>query len=346
MKLDDLRIAVVGTGAVGGSVAADLVRAGLDATLIDQWPDHVSAMNAHGLTVHLPTETQVTPVRALHVCQVAEVREPFDIVLTAVKSYDTRWVAELMRPLLKPDSVFVGLQNGMTIDDCAEIVGSERTIGCVLGIAANMREPGVITRQVAPADTWFSVGTLDGQPTERLDQVAAVLAHAAVTEVTDDIRSAKWMKLIANIPEMLPSGLLGVPLLEAANMPGIRPVMDAMSREAYALAIDLGITMLPSLGIAAEDVPDSDQYSLDLLDRVLSHFSRPDTRVAVLQDWEKGRRAELDAFSGYIVATSAARGERAPVNEAVLRLAERVEQGDLVPSPENAPHLIAALYAA
>lgn len=346
MKLDDLRIAVVGTGAVGGSVAADLVRAGLDATLIDQWPDHVSAMNAHGLTVHLPAETQVTPVRALHVCQVAEVREPFDIVLTAVKSYDTRWVAELMRPLLKPDSVFVGLQNGMTIDHCAEIMGSERTIGCVLGIAANMREPGVITRQVAPADTWFSVGTLDGQPTERLDQVAAVLAHAAVTEVTDDIRSAKWMKLIANIPEMLPSGLLGVPLLEAAHMPGIRPVMDAMSREAYALAIDLGITMLPSLGIAAEDVPDSDQYSLDLLDRVLSHFSKPDTRVAVLQDWEKGRRAELDAFSGYVVATSAARGERAPVNEAVLRLAERVEQGDLVPSPENAPHLIAALYAA
>ncbi|MBR21181.1 MAG: hypothetical protein CMF57_01850 [Leifsonia sp.] len=345
MKLDDLRIAVVGTGAVGGSVAADLVRAGLDATLIDQWPDHVTAMNAHGLTVHLPTETQVTPVRALHVCQVAEVREPFDIVLTAVKSYDTRWVAELMRPLLKPDSVFVGLQNGMTIDDCAEIVGPERTIGCVLGIAANMREPGVITRQVAPADTWFSVGTLDGQPTERLDQVAAVLAHAAVTEVTDDIRSAKWMKLIANIPEMLPSGLLGVPLLEAAHMPGIRPVMDAMSREAYALAIDLGITMLPSLGIAAEDVPNSDQYSLDLLDRVLSHFSKPDTRVAVLQDWEKGRRAELDAFSGYVVATSAARGERAPVNEAVLRLAERVEQGDLVPSPENAPHLIAALYA-
>ena len=225
-------------------------------------------------------------------------------------------------------------------------MGAERTIGCVLGIAANMREPGVITRQVAPADTWFSVGTLDGQRTERLDQVAAVLAHAAVTEVTDDIRSAKWMKLIANIPEMLPSGLLGVPLLEAAHMPGIRPVMDAMSREAYALAIDLGITMLPSLGIAAQDVPDSDLYSLDLLDRVLSHFSKPDTRVAVLQDWEKGRRAELDAFSGYIVATSAARGERAPVNEAVLRLAERVEQGELAPSPENAPQLIAALYAA
>lgn len=346
MTLDQLRIAIVGAGAVGGSVAADLIRAGLDVTVVDQWPAHVEAMRTNGLTVHLPTETQVTPLPALHLCQVAELREPFDVVLTGVKTYDTRWVAELMRPLMKPDAVFVGLQNGMTIDHVAEIVGSERTIGCVLGIAANLRTPGIIVRQVAPADTWFSVGTMEGGSTERLDQVAEVLAHAAQVVVTDDIRSAKWMKLIANIPEMLPSGLLGVPLLEAAQMPRIRPVMDAMSREAYALAIDLGITMLPSLGIAAEDVPDSDQYSLDLLDRVLSHFSKPDTRVAVLQDWEKGRRAELDAFSGYIVGKRAEIGGSAPVNEQILRLSERVERGELIPAPENAPLLMSALEAA
>ncbi len=345
MSSERVKIAVVGAGAVGGSVAADLIRAGLDVTVIDQWPAHVEVMRTRGLTVHLETETQVTPVPALHLCQVAELRQPFDLVFTGVKSYDTRWVAELMKPLMRPDSVFVGLQNGMTIDHVAEIVGTDRTIGCVLGIAANLRTPGTIVRQVTPAETWFSVGTLDGVGIERLDQVAAVLAHAAEIVVTDDIRSAKWMKLIANIPEMLPSGLLGVPLLEAAHMPGIRAVMDAMSREAYALAIELGITMLPSLGITADDMPDSDQYSLDLLDRVLSHFSKPDTRVAVLQDWEKGRRAELDAFSGYIVAKRAELGGSSPVNEQILRLSERVERGELTPSPENAPLLMAALDA-
>ncbi len=340
MDLSGLRIAIVGTGAVGASVAADLIAAGLDVTAIDQWPSHVDAMRERGLTVHLPTETRVTPVPALHLCQVAELRTPFDIVFTSVKTYDTRWVAELMLPLLRDDGVFVGLQNGMTIDAVADVVGAERTIGCVLGIAANMWEPGVVTRQVSAADTWFAVGTLHGARTERLEQVAAVLRHAAHVEVVDDIRAAKWMKLIANIPEMLPSGILGLPLLAAAQYPGVRPVMDAMSGEAYALAIDLGIAMQPSLGIAADDVPDSDQYALDLLDRVLSHFSQPDTRVAVLQDWEKGRRAELDAFSGYIVAMRAERGGQAPVNEAVLRLAQRVERGELVPSPDNAPLLI------
>ena len=342
MERSGIRIAVVGTGANGASIGADLIRAGLDVTFIEQWPAHVEAMRANGLTVHLPDETQVTPVEAYHLCQVAELRTTFDVVFTSVKTYDTRWVCELVKPIIRDDSVVVGLQNGMTIDDVSDILGAHRSIGAVLGIAANMHEPGVVVRQVPPSGTWFTVGTMDGRRTERLDQVAAALSHAGVTEVTDDIRSSKWMKLIANIPEMLPSAILGVPLLTAVGIDGVRPVMDAASREAYALATDLGIRMLPVLGKTADEIPDSEQYALDLLQAVLDRFSLPDTRVAVLQDWEKGRRAELDAFSGYIVAKRAELGGRAPVNEAILRLAERIEAGELVPSPGNAPLLVDA----
>jgi hypothetical protein len=82
--------------------------------------------------------------------------------------------------------------------------------------------------------------------------------------------------------------------------------MDQASREAYAVAKALGVTFMPSLGITADEMPDSEQYALDLLDAVLARFSKPTTRVAVLQDWDKGRRAELDAFSGYVVK----KGER------------------------------------
>jgi len=346
MDLSRLRIAVVGTGANGASIGADLIRAGLDVTFIEQWPAHVEAMRADGLTVHLPDETQVTPVDAYHLCQVAEMRTTFDLVFTSVKTYDTRWVCELMKPVMRDDSVMVGLQNGMTIDAVAEILGAHRSIGAVLGIAANMFEPGIVVRQVPPSGTWFTVGTMDGRSTERLQQVAAALAHAGVTEASDDIRASKWMKLIANIPEMLPSAILGVPLLTAVGLEGVRPVMDAASREAYALAIDLGIRMRPIFGRAADEMPDTDQYALELLDAVLAHYSLPDTRVAVLQDWDKGRRAELDAFNGYIVAKRVEIGGRAPVNEAILRLAERIEAGELSPSPDNAGLLVEAASAA
>ena len=340
------RIAVLGAGANGASIGADMTRAGLDVTLIDQWTKHVDAMQTDGLTVTMPDREEHTDVQAFHLCQVAEIKEPFDIVFISTKTYDTRWHVELIKPLLHEESVVVGLQNGMTIDTVADVVGEHRSIGAVLGIAANMFEPGRVQRQVPPEGTWFTVGTMDGRRTQQLEAVGEALSHAGTVEVSDDIRSSKWMKLIANIPEMLPSAILDMPLLSAVGIDDMRDVMDQVSREAYDLAIEAGITMLPIFGKTADEVPDDSQYALDLLDKVLESYSLPDTRVAVLQDWMKGRRAELDAFNGYLVDLAAQLGHTVPVNEAILRIGERIEAGELVPSAENAKLLREALQTA
>ena len=345
MAAKDLRYALVGSGAVGSSLGSDMIEAGLDVTLIDPWAPHVEAMKADGLTINYQTGSKNFAVNARHVYEVAELRGTFDVVFTAVKTYDTRWVAELMKPLMREDSSFVGLQNGMTIDVSADILGAKRSIGCVLGIAANMPTPGIVNREFDKTETWLSVGEVSGEMTDRLRDVHEALSHAAHVEMTDDIRSAKWMKLLANIPEMLPSAILGVPLIEAANTEGVREVMDQMSREAYALAIDLGITMQPTLGLTADQVPDSDQYAINLLDVILTSYSRPGTKVAVLQDWLKGRRAEIDAFSGYIVSKNEELGKDAPVNRAVVEIGRRIESGELKPSPENRELFLSALQA-
>ena len=337
-----MRVALCGAGSVGASLSADMINAGVDVTVIDPWAPHVEAIRASGLTVNTPSGVEHTDFHPLHVFEVAEQHRTFDIVFSGVKSYDTRWVAELMKPLMGPDSVFVGTQNGMTIDDVSDILGPERTVGCVVGIAANMPKPGVINREVPREGTWLSVGSLEGPITRKVEQVHELLSHAAQVEITEDIRSAKWMKLLANIPEMLPSGILGAPLVEAASDTEVRQAMDQASREAYAVAKALGVTFMPSLGIAPDAVPDSDQYSLDLLDAVLARFSQPTTRVAVLQDWDKGRRAELDAFSGYVVKKGKEIGMPTPVNQAILDLALRIESRDLTPSWDNKALLIAA----
>ncbi len=337
-----MRVAFCGAGAVGASLSADLINAGVDVTVIDPWASHVEAIRSSGLTVNMPSGSEHTRFHPLHVSEVAELYEPFDIVFSGVKSYDTRWVAELMKPLMAGDSVFVGTQNGMTIDEVSEILGPERTVGCVVGIAANMPEPGLVNREVTREGTWLAVGSVEGAITKRVEQVHELLSHAAQVEITKDIRSAKWMKLLANIPEMLPSGILGAPLMEAARDPEVRAAMDQASREAYAVAQALDVTFMPSLGIAASDVPDSDQYALDLLDAVLARFSQPTTRVAVLQDWDKGRRAELDAFSGYVVKKGLDIGMPTPVNQAILDIAKRIESRELIPSWENKALLVAA----
>ncbi len=341
--MTDKRIAVVGTGANGAAFGADMIRAGLDVTFIEQWPAHVEAMRAGRLRVEMPEETQTTEVRVFHMCEVATLREPFDIVLLGVKAYDTRWACELIKPLVAEDGLVAGLQNGMTLDDVAEIMGPERTLGAVIEVAAGMYEPGVVIRQTGPSGTWFGVGAYDETTRGREGEVVDVLQHAGKAEIRDDIRSAKWMKLVVNASEFLPSSILNLPLAEAIKLPGIRDVMMASGREAVRTALALGHEVVPIFGHERIEANDPDSYATVLLDAVLSDWTLPDTKVTVLQDWLKERRAEVDDINGLVVREQARLGGEAPVNAALVEIAHRIERGDLKADPSNADLLRALL---
>lgn len=339
----DTRIAVVGTGANGAAIGADLIRAGLDVTFIEQWPAHVEAMRKDGIRVVMPDQTQTTQVRAFHVCEVAALRETFDVVFVVVKAYDTRWSCELIKPLLARDGLVVGLQNGMTMEDVASIVGPERTLGAVIEIASNMFEPGIVERQTPPAKTWFAIGAYDERTRGRVAEVAQLLRHSATVEVTDDIRSAKWMKLVINAAEFLQSAILNLPLAEAVQTPGIRDVMLEAGKEAIRTALALGHRLVPIIGKARVDENDPDQYATALFDTLLSVYTLPNTRVAVLQDWMKGRRAEVDEINGLVADEQRKMGGRAPVNERLVEIAHRIERGELKADPSNAALVISTL---
>lgn len=142
-------------------------------TFIEQWPAHVEAMRKGGIRIEMPDETLVTPVRAFHLCEVATLREAFDIVLIVVKAYDTRWACELIKPLVKPDGLVVGVQNGMTMEDVASIVGPERTLGAVIEVTSNMFQPGVVVRQTPPSGSWFGIGAFDASTRGRENEVGS-----------------------------------------------------------------------------------------------------------------------------------------------------------------------------
>ena len=330
------RIAIVGTGATSAGFGADMVNAGLDVTFIEQWPAHVEAMRAHGLRIELPEESLTVPVTALHVCEVATLRAPFDIVLIGVKGYDTRWACELIAPLVAADGLVVGLQNGMTMDAVASIVGPERTLGAVIEVAANMFEPGTVVRQTPADGTWFAVGPYDEATRGREAEVADILRHTGAVEIRDDIRSAKWMKLVANAAEFLPSSILGLPLADAVALPGMYDVMKAAGREALRTGIALGHKLVPIFGDKRVEVNDPDQYATVLFDAVLRGWTLSDTRVATLQDWIKGRRGEIDEINGLVATEQARLGGEATVNRRLAEIAQRIERGELAPDPSNA----------
>lgn len=338
--MTDKRVAVLGSGANGASIGADLTRAGLDVTLIEQWPDHVARMRAEGVRIEMPGETLQTPVRVCHLCDVCTFTEQFDIVLVLMKAYDTRWACQLIEPYVKPDGLVVGVQNGMTTDVVADVVGPQRTMGCVIEISSMMFEPGVVQRHSPPSRSWFAVGSIDPATAGREQEIAELLRHSGAVEIVDDIRSAKWMKLVSNATTLATTAILGVPMLEAVTYPGMRELMLGSGTEALRAGIARGHEILPIFGLTAADVSRPDDVVETLLDTLLAGFVLPETTTTILHDWLKGRRSETDDINGLVLAETVRRGARAPINAAVVELAHRIERGELAPGPGNLPLLL------
>ncbi|HEY0279911.1 MAG TPA: 2-dehydropantoate 2-reductase N-terminal domain-containing protein [Solirubrobacterales bacterium] len=339
------RIAVVGAGANGAAIAADMTNAGFDVTCIEQWPAHVEAIRANGVTVRSPQGDEVvTKLSIHHLCEVAEITRPFDLLYVVTKAYDARWHCELIKPLLAPDGLAVGLQNGMTLDDMADVFGAERTFASAIEIAGNCFEPGAVERQTPPSGCWFSLGPYDERsPADRVEELAVPLRSAGAVEVTDDPRSSKWMKLVANAAEMLPSAILGVPLVAALHVDGMREVMDAAGTEALEAAIGTGSKIVPMFGQEGIDELPPERYSAALLDAVLAGWSLEDTKVAILQDWIKGRKGEGEEMSGLVVREMEKLGAEAPVNQRLVEISRRIESGELKPGLENAELMTSVL---
>ena len=333
------RIAVVGAGGNGASIGADLTRAGHDVTLVEQWPAHVEVMRADGITVVCDGESTVTPVRALHLCEVATLREPFDVVLVVLKAYDTRWGVELIKPLVAADGVVVGLQNGMSVDDVLAVMGPERTLGGVIELGSNMYEPGRVVRDTPRERSWFAVGADDPVAQAKAPLVADVLGAAGTVQVSGDIRADKWMKLILNAAELVPSAVIGTSIVAAAGIPQMRELMLQAGREAIAAAATLGHTVRPIIGMTDVDPEDPERFLTDIFDLLLTHFALPSSRATVLQDWDKRRRSEVDQINGLVVDVLAAAGATAPVNAAMVDLAHRIESGAVTPSVDLLPEL-------
>jgi 2-dehydropantoate 2-reductase len=329
------KIAVLGSGANGASIGADLTKAGHDVVLIDQWPEHVQAMRQRGIRIEMPGETLELPVRAYHICDVCTFTEQFDVILLLMKAYDTRWACQLIEPYLKSHGLVAGVQNGMTTDVIAEIVGPQRTIGCVIEISSMMFDPGVVTRDSPPSRSWFAVGGIDPATIGREAEIGELLKHSGSVEYVDNIRASKWMKLVSNATTLVSTALLGLSIHEATNMPGMRDLMLRSGQEALDTGKSLGHPALPIFGLKAEDIRQSNRVVETLLDTLLAGFTLPNTLTTVLQDWMKSRRSEVDNLNGHVVTEARRLGLSTPVNAAIVELSHQIEQGSLKPGPTN-----------
>ena len=334
------KIAVLATGTNGSVISADLIGAGLDVTMIDMWAAHVEEMRANGLTITTDGEDNTVEVNAFHLSDVCTFNEKFDIVLLTSKAYDSRWLTEFIKPYVADDGLVVAVQNGMTAETLAEIVGVERTVGCVVEMASQMFEPGRALRSTPKERTWFGVGAFDPAHENRVDEVAEILRHVGNVEVIDDILSAKWMKLIVNTMVMGSMAILGGTPEQVFEKNGKEYAQRARAwflragEEALAAGQSLDYKVVPIFGLKPNDVTNTNNLLETLLDKI-SHDVGPTPINTTLQDFMKGRRCETELINGMVADVCKQNGRPAPACELIVELSQRIHAGDLKPDLSN-----------
>jgi len=304
-----MRIAVMGTGGVGGYFGGRLAAAGEDVTFIARG-SHLAAIQRDGLKITSALgDATIAPAQATD--DPASVG-PVDLVLFTVKLYDTEAAAEAIRPLIGPETGVVTFQNGIAGPEVlAGRLGAEHVMGGVAKIAAVIAEPGVIRHTGTMAELAF--GELDGSVSARIAALAAALEAAGVRHtVSDDIRREIWDKMVFLSTFAGLTSLLRLPIgLIRGDLETRRLLRDGLA-EALAVA-----------RAAGAGLPE------DLVDQILERIDRLpfEMKSSMLQDLEGGKRLELAWLSGTLARMGRDLGVATPVHALIAMALKLHAQG-------------------
>ncbi|MDQ7819345.1 MAG: 2-dehydropantoate 2-reductase [Armatimonadota bacterium] len=294
-----MKIAVVGAGAIGGYYGALLQDAGCEVTFLARG-EHLRALREQGLRLEdVGSPARVLPVRAV---DRADAIGPVDLVLFAVKSYDTEAAAAHLPPLLGPHTAVLTLQNGVAnVEVLAERVGREHVLGGACYIFTSVPAPGVIRRTGGPRRIVF--GELDGSRSPRARAIEQALAATGVpVELSDRILVELWEKYLFITAQGGMTALTRLPVGVLRSTPATFEMYLDVASEVAAVGRAHGVPIPPG-------ERDRVRRFADALD--------PDSYSSLYTDLTRGRRLELDALVGYAVRLGQRYGIPTPMCRAI-----------------------------
>jgi 2-dehydropantoate 2-reductase len=297
-----MKIAIVGTGAMGSVYAGILGDAGNEVWAVDVWAEHVLAIQTRGLTVEGASGNRTVRLQATS--EPAEVGV-CDLVVISTKAIDVEAAAAAAKQLLGPETVVLPIQNGLgSADRIAAVLGDERVaIGVVGGFGASIVGPGHVHHE-----GWELVrlGERHGPATPRIRRIAKTWADAGFrVQVYDDVDELVWEKLICNVCFSATCTILERPIRGVLDDAAAWQVASGCAKEAYEVARARGITL---------GFDDPVAYARAFGEKVA------DARPSMLLDVLAGRPCEIDVINGAIPPAARELGLSAPVNATVSAL--------------------------
>lgn len=329
-----MRVAIYGAGSLGTILGAYISKGGVEIELINRNKAHVEALKNNG--AHVVGTVEFT--QRVNAYTPDKMSGVYDIIFLMTKQQYNAEVVNMLKDYLAADGAIVTFQNGLPEPQIAQIVGTERVLGCAVAWGATLREPGVCELTSSPDALSFSLGALSEQGSRHITKVKQLLELMGKVEVEQNFIGTRWSKLLINASFSGMSAVLGTTFGGAASDKKSRRIVQAIIKECIDVSKAGGIRIEPVQG---KDIVKLLDYN-NALKRAFSLFIIPiairkhaKLKASMLQDIEKGKLTEVDAINGAVSAFGRTVGCPTPMNDRVVEIIHRIEQGELRPSFDN-----------
>ena len=305
-----MKIIMLGAGALGSTIGGTLAKTN-DVTFVDMWQEHVDLINAHGLKMTDEEKDWFVPVKAQ---TTADGLETADLVIVLVKSFATKTAVQQLKEsnVIGEKTLVMSLQNGLGNEETiAEVIGKENVISGKTYCGGRLIEAGYVAGRVE--GKWTYIGELDGQITDRIQEVCKTFNEAGMLcEVSDNIQGLIWDKLLINVAA---GALCGI-----THLPYGPLYEEAYLKDVAVMAIQEGIDVAKAAGVKlkSED-PEYPWYAA-------SEGLPPTFKTSIQQSLEFKRPTEIDFINGSVVEYGKRYGIQTPVNQTLRACVKGIEK--------------------
>ena len=302
-----MKIGIVGSGAMGSVYGALLADAGNELWLFDKSREHVEAMRARGLRCEGASGDRTVVVSATSDAALAG---PCELVIVATKVMDLEAAVREAAAMIGPDTLVLAIQNGLgNVQRIRRVLGADNLLfGIAGGFGAELKGAGHVHHNGMEA---INLAELDGGISARLERIAEAWRGAGFTvDVHEDLWPVVWSKLVANVAFSAICTVTGMRVGQVRANEWAWGIARACVEEAVAVAAAKGIPL-------AYDDPI--RWVSDFAGKI------PNARPSMYQDVRAGRRSEIDAIQGGVVAEGAKVGVATPTCALMVQLVKALE---------------------
>lgn len=331
-----MKVAIYGAGSMGTILGAYITKAGYEIDLINRNKNHIDALKKDGAKII----GKINFTQKVNALLPEEMNKKYDIILLMTKQKYNKEIVEFLKAFLSDKGVICTMQNGLPEVSVSEVIGKDKTIGCTMSWGATLHGNGVseLTSEATRDTLTFSIGKYGKNDDELFNYIVELLNTMGDVKIENNFIGARWAKLLINASFSGLSVVTNATFGEINKNKKARLLALKVIKECIDVAKKADIIIEPLQG---KDVVKLMDYN-NKLKRAFSLFILPiamkkhkNIKSSMLRDLNHGRKTEIDAINGVVCNYGDKVNLQTPVNDKIVEIVSRIENGELKPEWKN-----------